>query len=307
MKRPKAAIPPVPGEVRPEGRIPVTNAPYPATQVVFLASLFCQTPLPRSRVDGDRFVRRNWSSWLHIEAGYQSVGGKIERQPVPYGMFARLWLVWMTTQVVRRHGTDVPLGPSVSFLLDQFGLPHDGRRSRMLLKQLYALSGCRMDMGFGSPAFAGYPVEGLLTWEACRGMNPAPGPRLRLAADFAAELRRHAVPLDRNAWLQLRDSSLAFDTYAWLAYRLQGVPPGGCFVSWEQLHFQFGQEYRGADGVRLFRRTFLASLSRVRQAYREAQVIPGDRGLQMYPSPPPIRLTSNPISGMADSRERVRP
>jgi hypothetical protein len=57
-------------------------------------------------------------------------------------------------------------------------------------------------------------------------------------------------------------------------------------VSWAALKQQFGQEY--AD-TKNFRRKFLGALRKATDAYKEARIEVGPRGLKLLPSPPPVR------------------
>ena len=66
---------------------------------------------------------------------------------------------------------------------------------------------------------------------------------IELSERFFNTLSEHAVPLDYRALAALRHSSLALDTYTWLAHCLWRVArPQGVKVSWRNLRDQFGLE-----------------------------------------------------------------
>ncbi|MGE0366359.1 MAG: hypothetical protein AB7Q00_11565 [Phycisphaerales bacterium] len=92
-----------------------------------------------------------------------------------------------------------------------------------------------------------------------------------------------------RALAALRHSSLAIDTYSWLAHRLRRVAkPQGVKVSWHNLREQFGQEYTTSKN---FKREFRRLLGQVCRVYPDARIqeVPG--GLILYPSKPPLAPT----------------
>lgn len=106
-----------------------------------------------------------------------------------------------------------------------------------------------------------------------------------LSEKFFLELQRHPVPLEEAAVRALSNNSMALDLYAWLAYRLH-VLKGTTPVSWSALKGQFGT---GFSSMRHFRETFLSNLRLALAVYREARVEVVDRGMDLYPSPPPVK------------------
>jgi len=102
-----------------------------------------------------------------------------------------------------------------------------------------------------------------------------------------ASLQKHAVPLDERALAGLAHSSLALDTYAWLAQRLHRVPRGKPqLVPWASLKEQFGARI---GRMRDFKRKFHISLDQVLAFYPAAKVEGDQRGLTLYNSFPPIK------------------
>jgi hypothetical protein len=77
---------------------------------------------------------------------------------------------------------------------------------------------------------------------------------IELSAEFFADLKDHALPLDPRALRALQHNARALDLYTWLAHRLPRVRSrGGDFVSWAALHGQFGGD---VSDRRTFRRQF---------------------------------------------------
>ena len=87
-----------------------------------------------------------------------------------------------------------------------------------------------------------------------------------LSEGFFAALREHAVPLEERALRQIRTSSLAIDTYAWLAFRLRSLKKPTP-ISWAALHGQFG---RGYGQRAAFKRAFRKALKDALAVYPEA-------------------------------------
>src|SRR5262249_38136333 len=117
---------------------------------------------------------------------------------------------------------------------------------------------------------------------------------VRLSEEYFQSLGRHAVPLDHRAVAALASSSMALDTYVWLAQRLHRVPFGKPqFIPWAAAYEQFGQ---GFARLRDFRRQFLQTLAHVKSAYPSARIATDEQGLTLEHSPPPVapRYTASP-------------
>jgi hypothetical protein len=107
-----------------------------------------------------------------------------------------------------------------------------------------------------------------------------------LSEEYYQSLGRHAVPLDHRAVAALSTSSMALDTYVWLAQRLHRIPPGKPqSITWAAAHEQFGQAYAR---LRDFRRTFLQTLAHIKNAYPSARLSADEQGLTLEHSPPPV-------------------
>jgi hypothetical protein len=109
---------------------------------------------------------------------------------------------------------------------------------------------------------------------------------VRLSEEYYQSLGRHAVPLDHRAVAALSTSSMAPDTYVWLAQRLHRIPPGKPqSITWAAAHEQLGQAYAR---LRDFRRTFLQTLAHIKNAYPSARLSADEQGLTLEHSPPPV-------------------
>jgi hypothetical protein len=106
----------------------------------------------------------------------------------------------------------------------------------------------------------------------------------RLSEQFYEQLTSHPVPLDEAAVRAISNNSMALDLYAWLSYRLHALK-GATPVSWSALKGQFGG---GFDSMRHFRQTFVENLRLALAVYRDARVELTERGVDLYPSKPPV-------------------
>jgi hypothetical protein len=116
---------------------------------------------------------------------------------------------------------------------------------------------------------------------------------VKLSDEYFNSLMSHAVPLNEEALMLLRDSALELDLYAMLAERLHRIPyDKPAFVPWAALHKQYGQGYKR---IRKFREVFTKHLKNVKAAYPDARIEEETsssgqpQGLRLYSSKPPIR------------------
>lgn len=262
----------------------------------FMHSIMCQVGLPRSKVDGSTFERYSGAAGLLVEAGKLWDGKKFVQQPIPYGALPRLMLAWMNTYAVRFNTPEIPVGDSASEFLRMLGkTPNGGTRGSFptFKKQVQALSACRMTLGFNANGSAhtyeGKPIKHFAAWlsgsEAQRPLWPG---TVTFSQEYYDTLKDHAVPLDMRAFIALKGSALALDVYAWMAQRLHRIEGRPIILHWASLRDQFGQEYRGKDPNKDFKKEFLSALRAVLAVYPQAKVKQVTGGIMLMPSSPPI-------------------
>ncbi|MBT0571880.1 replication protein [Curvibacter sp. CHRR-16] len=261
--------------------------------MAFTHAVLCQVGLPRSKVDGQSFMRQSGSAWVNVQAGYLDEGRGPVLQPVPYGAMPRLALAWVSTYAKRYNTREVPIGDSASEFLRLLGQSTSGGERgsfRTLRTQMHALAACRLQLGYKGRTYNGQPVEQFDSWQINKGSNQKalwPGV-LVLSDSYFSELVANGVPLDNRALHALKGSALALDVYAWLAHRLHRIEGRPVILHWKSLREQFGQEYQGKDADKDFKKKFMPALNAALAVYPKAQVkqVPG--GLMLLPSPPPI-------------------
>jgi hypothetical protein len=265
--------------------------------VAYQHSILCQTALPAAKPPEGALTweKRQGRATLLVQAGQalDPSTGHFTQLPLPYGPKARLLLMHLNGEAVRRQSPLIPVEDSMTaFFRRLMGKTQDGRQVRMLKTQLSSLAAANFRMGIAENERAvqvNTQVVGAFDlWlgkdEQQRVLWPS---TLRLSTDYYESLTRFAVPLDERAIAALAFSAVALDIYCWLAQRLHRVPEGKPqFVAWANLHEQFGQGYAA---IRQFRAFFLKQLHEVKGVYPEAKFETDSKGMYLSQSPPPVR------------------
>ena len=286
-------------------------ATSPPDDFAFQHSVLTQISLPTAKPPEGTIVweRHQGRARLRVEAGsvldpktdaYVQLG-------LPYGPKARLLLMHLNSEAVRRQSHIIPVEDSMTaFFRRLMGKTIDGREVRRLKAQLSALAAAQFRMGVSDNDHRAVQVNTQVVtafelWnsreEGQRILWPS---ALTLSRDYFDSLTRFAVPLDERAIAALAHSALALDIYCWLAQRLHRIPIGTPqFIPWTALCDQFGQGY---SAIRFFRRDFLRILSQVKTAYPSASFSADAKGMSLEQSPPPVPKRMVALStGLMDS------
>lgn len=230
---------------------------------------------------------------LRIEAGsaIDPSTGNFVRLGLPYGEKPRLVLIHLATEAVRTSCPVVDVEESMTAFARSLGLETNGQQLRSLKDQLARLAAATVRLGVVEEGRAIQVntqfVSAFDLWFPKQADQRVLWPStVRLSEEYFQTLGKHAVPLDHRAIAALASSSLALDTYVWLAQRLHRVPVGKPqFIAWDNLHRQFGQ---GFHRIRDFRRNFLHTLQAVGAAYPAARLSADEGGVTLSHSPPPV-------------------
>src|SRR5215211_2354610 len=220
--------------------------------LAFQHTILCQTSLPAARPANGCLMweRRQGRATLLVEAGkaINPKSGHFEQLGLPYGPKARLLLMHLNSEAVRRQSPIIPVEDTMTaFFRRLMGRSQDGRELRRLKTQLSALAAAQFRLGItgseGTVQVNTQIVGAFNLWlekdESQRVMWPS---CLKLSLDYYHSLLKHAVPLDERAIAALAHSAVALDIYCWLAQRLHRVLPGKPqLVTWANLQEQFGQ------------------------------------------------------------------
>ena len=272
-----------------------TNSPEDLT---FHHSVTCQCALPSARPDPGilSWERRQGRARLLIDAGkvIDPRSGDFIQMGLPYGPKARLLLMHLNSEAVRRQSPVIPVEDSMTaFFRRLMGRTQDGRQANMLKQQLSSLAAATFRMGIAQDEDRAFQVNTQVVtafdlWlsrdDSQRVLWPA---TLKLSLDYFESLNRFAVPLDERAVAALAHSAVALDIYCWLAQRLHRIPEDKPqFIGWPAVQEQFGQGYAQ---LRQFRFFFIRLLTQVKAAYPEARIDVDGRGIRLCNSQPPVR------------------
>jgi hypothetical protein len=261
----------------------------------FLHAVLCQVSLPRNPSKERTFVRTSGNVSVQIKAGDYFDGLKWIPQSLPSGTRPRLVLIHACSEAIRTQSPHVQIGESVSEFLRQLKIDTDGRTMKYFRREMMALSVCEMTFAWKSGdevvQTKAPPIRTFHAWMVDDGKQRCLWPgQMKLDNEFFETLLAHAVPLDPRAIGALKGSSLAIDTYAWLAHRLCRIrTPKGVMLSWQNLHDQFGAEYAS---VKKFKQSFLHALRQAHAVYKHAKIEQVRGGLLLQSSPPPIARKS---------------
>lgn len=274
-------------------------ATTPPEELAFQHTILCQTSLPATRPADGCLVweKRQGRATLLVEAG-KAINPRtshFEQLALPYGPKARLLLMHLNSEAVRRQSPVIPVEDTMTaFFRRLMGRTQDGRQAKMLKEQLSALAAAQFRIGIASTCGEGAlqvdtKVVGAfnLWFEKDDNQRILWPSELKLSLDYFESLNRFAVPLDERALAALAHSAVALDMYCWLAQRLHRIPDSASqFVPWASLQEQFGQGY---TRLRAFREFFNGLLRQVHAAYPDARFEVDGRGMRLFQSPPPVR------------------
>ena len=267
----------------------------------FMARALVNATMPYKDPKADAFTRVNGDFRLRIVAGYE--GG------IPYGIYPRLLLSWISTEAVRRQSPEIELGDSLNaFLRDVLDVQRGGGArgtSTRVIEQMKRTFGSLITAHYsGSQEHRGFLLKNVLIADELQldeeeqtGLWTPQAPdvagtwksKVRLTTGFFSECVNSPVPIDLRAYKALRGSPMAMDIYTWLTYRM-AKGAGKAPIRWEALQNQFGTSFAFDDqGRRNFKRAFLRNLKLVDVVYPGTKVNVLDAGIKLLPGRPHIK------------------
>lgn len=265
----------------------------------FLYSGWCQAALPHKRLaDDEEWQIRSDHVTMIVQPGLRSSDtGRAGKVGVPYGSRARLIMFYVQSEALRTSSREVGLGRSMNQWLHRMGVPLGGKSIATIKDQAERISRCSFtfdgkgmrDGGIGRMTIFDNAI--FSDFGETHGQGSLFPQVAQLSELFFKQLNDHPVPLDEAAVRAISNNSMALDLYAWLGYRLhalKGITP----VSWTALKGQFGS---GFDTTFHFRAGFKENLRLALAVYRHARVELTERGVDLYPSRPPIAPRSASI------------
>jgi hypothetical protein len=284
-----------------------------AGQLGFMARAMVIATMPHKDPKVQTFFRKNGDFSLRMTAG---AGGGL-----PFGIYPRLLMSWVTTEAVRRKSPTIYIDESMGwFLKTILGVNSStGGRSGTLTRITE-----QMKRLFGALITAEYEIaerryalrnvvladELLLDKkELARGwLSAGEGSEkalwtpqseaeagqwyscIKLSQRFYDEIKESPVPIDLRAYKALRNSPLAMDVYTWLTFRMSYTRRRTRPIRWEGLQWQMGSGYAFTEqGRRDFKKAFLKAMKAVETVYPDAKLEIKDEGVVLLPSATSIR------------------
>lgn len=273
----------------------------------FMARALVSATMPYKDPKAESFVRSNGNFRLRIVAGYE--GG------VPFGIYPRLLLSWVTSEAVRTQSPLIVFGDSLAHFLRnvlEISSRSGGTRgtATRVTEQMRRLFGSLITAQYrGTGPKRSFDLENVLIArklhiqeDEARALWDPQGPeyagqwqsKVLLTDSFYRECIDHPVPIDLRAYKALRGSPLAMDLYTWLTYRMSYTERRTKPIRWAALQGQFGTGYPLTEqGQRDFRnKGFLPALKVVQLVYPEARVEVTETGVVLLPSRPHVAIAA---------------
>lgn len=262
------------------GRLPPADPaasvedPRARLRVACLPACLVRTTLPHTRPKASEFTRRDGAVETVMHAP-KEVG-------LPYGVYARLLLMEITTGALITGSREFSVGADVNVMLRRLDIGHSGgkrgesTRARDQMRRLCATTLTTTD-------HKGRGGRNVVLVDKWAEKGPG-GVVFKLGERFWAMLRSGSVPLDKRIVDQLRRSPLAIDLYAWLTYRTSYLAEE-TRVPWTQVLAQLGS---GIANRRQFKWRVSQYLQALKKHWPSLDAEAGDTALIIRPCPPSV-------------------
>ena len=259
----------------------------------FAFSGWAQCALPHRRLaDDSRWEIAGERVRLVVEPGLRptSENGPMEHVGVPYGSVARLILLFLQTEALRKKTREVELGGSLRQWLSKIGASIGGSNARAVRDQAERISRCRLTFHIQGSGTVGLVNQSIVV-RALFIENDSLSRQGRLSLEtaklsegFFEQLMKHPVPIEEAAIKAISNNPAALDAYLWLAYRLH-VLSGDKLITWKALKSQFGTGYKELFH---FKPRFTQALALATAVYPAAKIEVLEQGVVLKPSKPPV-------------------
>ncbi len=269
--------------------------------------LLCTLPHKNPGDDINVFSRETNNVHLGIQPGINLKTGK--SFGVPFGVYPRLLLAFITTEVKIKKSPKIKLGKSLSEFMGKLGLePSGGRWGNIprLKNQMDRLFNARILIqefkgGKDTPSKSANlqliessqeddgEWSGQLNWWKKTHPNQEVlfDNEINLSDKFFEELISNPVPIDLDILSTIKQSPLAIDLYLFLTYRVFTLKnfKRQTSIPWVSLHKQFGADYKDP---REFARECKKHLSTIKQMYSGLNFNYEYGNLVLLPSSPSV-------------------
>ena len=222
-----------------------SHSPY--KKLLFLPRDLVTMTLPHRQVAGNEFYRVDGKRQLSLLVA-RSIG-------LPYGVYARLILMFLTTERIRSKDRRFELKSSWRAFLHKMQLPWGGEKYHAIKDQLRRL--CSTFYTIHTTDSSDEQITNIKV--ADQWFRSSDCVRVSFSEDFFNMTQQSVIPLESEIVQKLKRSPLTLDLYAWLTYRTTNLKKE-TVIPWHKLQPQFGANYhRLVD----FRRSFRTSLKTV--------------------------------------------
>lgn len=265
----------------------------------YYSSIFTITNLPHRDPGPDTtcWTRRNGHACLVVRPGLiPGQDGTLISVGIPYGMWPRLLVLYLSTEAVRTQSPRIELGSSLSDFFGRLKIAPDTRRVQMLRRQALRLFSASIQFTFAnSELMAGGSAQvaaQYLLWHSTNDDNPRPHDvsHVILTSRFFRDLLDHPYPVDIGAVQGLRQSPLALDLYLWLPHRLRALKAPRTLL-YDDLAKQLGSQYFKIGEFARHCRHALRLVQLFWYPLRYQEVL---GGIRFFPSDLPVPIRTNP-------------
>lgn len=269
--------------------------PVSTDELLFMASPLVQVTLPHSDPgDVEVWSRENGDLLLYIRSGVErDENGDFRPLGLPYGVYPRLIMSWVCTQVTQHGRRRLDLGGSLQDFMRDLGVTPSGGEhgtTGRFQEQMRRLFSATVGMIWNQPGrekrrTAVIADEMDLWWDP---QDPEQktlwDSSVQLSQPFFEAIRKRPVPADRRILREIKDSALAIDLYFWTTYKAATIEEPVA-LSWQQVHDQLGADYENVSGFAREARKHLKEISLV---WTDFQYETPRGRLKLLPSQPSV-------------------
>lgn len=212
---------------------------------------------------------------------------------IPFGIYPRLILLFICSEVIYQKTKVINFGPSLSNFMHELGLPVMGgkRGSHTRFKdQLVSLMFANISYTYTETKNHVTNLKGSkqpitkhvdLWWsEKSPDQQTLFDSYIILDEDFYQEVKDHSVPLHKGVIREFRESPMGIDIYTWLAHRVVSVVKPQ-FISWKSFEMQMGSNY---SSTKDFKRSAKFFLKKTMALWEGLKIEFPDGGFELHPS-----------------------
>ncbi|RBP98893.1 hypothetical protein CRD59_06555 [Bifidobacterium xylocopae] len=248
---------------------------------VYIMPDFCQFSLPyRTPQSSEPWIRYNGRRTFQLTPLQHMAKGELVTL-WPSGKYARLMLIWISTQVTRAQDSNnhtIPLPQSLRQLMRDLHISRDPRGTdyRLFREQLQAISSLHINItdDLSTDTEEMYETQTItMATKTKIGWTYSPGDEGHIngyitLTDETWDKMKKSVPLDDEVLEVLvqayRGHGQLIDIYMWLSLRIYGLNHSSrmqtSVITWKQLEAQFGGSFHERKE---FTRSFKSALEKV--------------------------------------------